>query len=322
MEKLRTLDQKAFEWLQKMPPQTWVRAYFSTFPKCDLLLNNSCEVFNSYILEAREMPVLTMLEQIKGQLMARFYNKHKEVGVEWQGPICPKIRKKVNKNSEWSNTCYAMPSGQGVFQVQDREHSFIVDLSAKTCECRRWDLTGIPCSHAISCLRHERVPAETVLPECYSSKSYLIAYGQTIWPCKDKSTWEKVQGAEILPPVYVKKVGRPPKARKKQPYEIQGKNGPRLSKHGLVITCRYCGHTGHNRAGCSLRKAGLQPNHTAHTDPVAHPVHTSAEHVYDEDYQEVSQVVMHAAPEDMPLLSQLSTMVSQLESEVRQISLQ
>jgi transposase-like protein len=50
MEKMRLPDQKAFEWLEKMPPNTWVRAFFSTYSKCDILLNNSCEVFNKYIL--------------------------------------------------------------------------------------------------------------------------------------------------------------------------------------------------------------------------------------------------------------------------------
>ena len=50
MEKMKELNQDAYEWLEKIPPNTWVRAFFSTFPKCDILLNNSCEVFNKYIL--------------------------------------------------------------------------------------------------------------------------------------------------------------------------------------------------------------------------------------------------------------------------------
>jgi len=95
MEKMRALNQKAYEWLERMAPNTWVRAFFSTYNKCDILLNNSCEVFNNYILDAREMPILSMLEHIKGQLMSRYYSKEKEVGQVWQGPICPKIRKKV-----------------------------------------------------------------------------------------------------------------------------------------------------------------------------------------------------------------------------------
>ena len=62
MEMMRELDSAGHKWLQQMPPQTWVRAFFSTYPKCDILLNNNCEVFNKYILDAREMPILSMLE--------------------------------------------------------------------------------------------------------------------------------------------------------------------------------------------------------------------------------------------------------------------
>lgn len=66
MEEMKDLNEDAYNWLGQMAPNTWVRAFFSDFPKCDILLNNSCEVFNKYILEAREMPILTMLEKIKG----------------------------------------------------------------------------------------------------------------------------------------------------------------------------------------------------------------------------------------------------------------
>jgi hypothetical protein len=69
MGKMKTLNEDAYNWLQRMPANTWVRAYFSEFPKSDILLNNSCEVFNKYILEVREMPILSMFERIKQQLM-------------------------------------------------------------------------------------------------------------------------------------------------------------------------------------------------------------------------------------------------------------
>ena len=32
-----------------------------------------------------------------------------------------------------------------------------------------------------------------------------------------------------------KKVSRPPKNRRKQPHEVMGKFGPKMSKHGTVI---------------------------------------------------------------------------------------
>jgi hypothetical protein len=205
MEKMKTLSKEAHDWLSNMPPKTWVRAFFAEFPKCDLLLNNNSEVFNKYILEAREMPILSMLEKIKQQLMTRYYNKQKEMIKTFVGTICPKIRKKVSKNAEFSNLCYCLPSGQGVFEVHEREFTYIVDIKARECTCRKWNLTGIPCQHAISCLRHERIPPEFVVHDCYSIASFSKAYESNILPCNDKSLWMKVDGPQVLPPVYVKK---------------------------------------------------------------------------------------------------------------------
>ncbi|WVZ99234.1 hypothetical protein U9M48_044563 [Paspalum notatum var. saurae] len=257
MEAMKDLDQKAYEWLSNMAPNTWVRAYFSEFPKCDILLNNNCEVFNSYILDARELPILSMFEKIKCQLMARHYNKQHELKNQMTGTYCPKIKKKLARNAEFANMCFALPAAQGVFQVQCRDYQHVVDIKAKTCDCRRWQLTGIPCCHAISCLRHERIIPESVLAMCYSVETFNIAYGFNIMPCQDRSRWEMVGGPQVLPPIYEKKAGRPPKARRKQPHEKQGKNGPKLSKHGVTVHCKHCSDANHNSAGCKLKKMGF-----------------------------------------------------------------
>lgn len=190
MKEMRNLNQEAYDWLSNMSPNTWIRAFFSDFPKCDILLNNNCEVFNKYILEARELPLLSMLERIKGQLMTRYYNKQKEMEEKWQGPICPKIWKKVSKNADIANNCFILPAGKGIFYVQHKHFSYIVDIQTRHCGCRRWDLTGIPCCHAISCLRNERIPAESVLAACYTTEAYLNAYGYHIWPCSNKTKWK------------------------------------------------------------------------------------------------------------------------------------
>ncbi|CAO2149444.1 unnamed protein product [Urochloa humidicola] len=273
-----------------------------------------CEVFNKYILDAREMPLLSMLEQIKSQLMTRHYSKEKEVGDQWDGPICPKIRKKLQKNIEFANTYYALPAGKGIFEVQGRNNKYIVDINIKNCDCRRWNLTGIPCSHAISCLRHERIPPESMVSNCYSTSNFLLAYGNSIWPCKDKSTREKVDAPEVMPPVYEKKVGRPPKTRRKQPYETEGENGPKLSRHGIIITCRFCGKTGHNRGGCSLRKASIMPNLQQQGNPTSEAQGTEV------DGPTSSQFSLHFGQGSGPPLSQItSTMLSQMQAESSQV---
>ncbi|KAM0831591.1 hypothetical protein ACQ4PT_065432 [Festuca glaucescens] len=54
MEAFKTECPAAHAWLDEMPPNTWARAFFSEFPKCDLLLNNTCEVFNKPLRDHSE----------------------------------------------------------------------------------------------------------------------------------------------------------------------------------------------------------------------------------------------------------------------------
>ena len=49
MDKLKVDSVEAFQWVEQfLVPNTWIRAFFSEFPKCDMLLNNYSEVFNMY----------------------------------------------------------------------------------------------------------------------------------------------------------------------------------------------------------------------------------------------------------------------------------
>jgi hypothetical protein len=46
MEYMKTLNPDAHACLENLEPKTWVRAFQSELPKCDILLNNNYEVFN------------------------------------------------------------------------------------------------------------------------------------------------------------------------------------------------------------------------------------------------------------------------------------
>ena len=48
------------------------------------------------------------------------------------------------------------------------------------------------------------------------------------------------------------------KSRRKQPHEVTGEQGSRMSKHGVEMHCSHCKEAGHNTAGCSLKKLGLK----------------------------------------------------------------
>ncbi|CAN6352866.1 unnamed protein product [Urochloa humidicola] len=311
MDKMKALNKEAYEWLEELSPNTWVRAFFSDFPKCDVLLNNNSEVFNKYILDARELPILSMIERIKCQLMTRVCSKQEELK-KWPGTICPKIMKKVQKNAEFANSCYALPAGMGVFQVTSKDRQYIVDIKTNHCDCRKWDLTGIPCNHAISCLRHERIQPEDVVADCYSLRSFSRAYEFNIMPTADQKSWERMNGPLVKPPMYDKKVGRPKKCRRKQPHEVVVKGVKKMSKHGVEMHCSNCGSNKHNKRKCELREQGRPP--TKMMAKKSRKNNSVTEERDSEDHA-VSQAFVPAGPSTEFTSSQFSstTMISHLK---------
>nr|GEZ57760.1 hypothetical protein [Tanacetum cinerariifolium] len=71
MSELKSFNSDAYDWLMKIPLEQWSRAYFSGKAKCDILINNICEVFNRRLVDGRDQLTITYLEYIKEYLMKR-----------------------------------------------------------------------------------------------------------------------------------------------------------------------------------------------------------------------------------------------------------
>ncbi|GJW79794.1 RNA-directed DNA polymerase, eukaryota [Tanacetum coccineum] len=128
------------------------------------------------LLEARDSPVITALEYVRKYLMKRIV-----------------IVQKVNEG---------------------RQNQVVVNLANRSCTCRKWEVSGIPCKHAIACIFNMNDnEMQVALP-------------------KD---W----------------VGRPSKKRKKSVGEVNEmvKDGKLIRKGGTVSCCK-CGQKGHNKISC------------------------------------------------------------------------
>ncbi|XP_057452742.1 uncharacterized protein LOC130744588 [Lotus japonicus] len=71
MLELREQNNAAWEWMMGIPTRSWCKHDFTFYPKCDVLMNNLSESFNSTILLARDKPILTMMDWIRTYLMGR-----------------------------------------------------------------------------------------------------------------------------------------------------------------------------------------------------------------------------------------------------------
>ncbi|KAL4334057.1 hypothetical protein GQ457_07G008990 [Hibiscus cannabinus] len=102
LAEMKALSLKAHEWLVGKDPRNWSKSHFSCNSKCDMLLNNLCESFNKFILDARDKPIITMLEIIRTKIMQRIAKKKVEAD-KWSTILCPKIEKDLDAAIESSN---------------------------------------------------------------------------------------------------------------------------------------------------------------------------------------------------------------------------
>ncbi|XP_075087903.1 uncharacterized protein LOC142169864 [Nicotiana tabacum] len=64
-------NSKIIEDLLRYPKQSWCRAFFKDWSKCDYVENNMCETFNNWIMSARHKSIITMLEEIRVKVIER-----------------------------------------------------------------------------------------------------------------------------------------------------------------------------------------------------------------------------------------------------------
>jgi hypothetical protein len=74
MEELKSIspDVDVYEYLSKIDPSTWLKGWSSTFPKCDLIVNNLSKCFNAWILKQRDLPIILLLEMLRKKLLKRY----------------------------------------------------------------------------------------------------------------------------------------------------------------------------------------------------------------------------------------------------------
>ncbi|XP_019196329.1 PREDICTED: uncharacterized protein LOC109190314 [Ipomoea nil] len=142
---------------------------------------------------------------------------------------------------------------EGMIFKDNKEFKWAVERY-EALSCRRWDLNGIPCSHAIAAIRTKREVPEDYVHHCYTVEAYMRSYKPAIMPIHPSDLWTKTGQKPPLPPKYKVQPGRPKKLRKRDPIENESVVGDKLisklSRKGEKKKCSICGQYGHNKRSC------------------------------------------------------------------------
>nr|XP_023879605.1 uncharacterized protein LOC111992034 [Quercus suber] len=224
MQELKDLDVKAWEYLADINLAQWSKSHFSSRVLCDCLANNLSECFNVMILEAKDKPILAMLEWIRVRLMTKQYNKMK---------------------------------GRFMYKVDNGCERHGADLIRKACSCRICDLTGIPCKHGISAIVKNLGQMEDYVHSCYLKETFVETYKEIIQPMPGQSEGVKINQPVLVAPHVYKSPGRPPKQRKRDPEEPR--NPYRVYRMSKIVKCGKCHKEEHNARGYKARITSETP---------------------------------------------------------------
>ncbi|KAL0322496.1 UNVERIFIED_CONTAM: hypothetical protein Sangu_1868900 [Sesamum angustifolium] len=167
------------------------------------------------------------------------------------------------RNIEKLGDCIPIKSDDKHYQISCFDGAqYSVDLENATCGCRKWDLSGIPCKHAISAIFCQGENIENYTHQCYRVEKYLKVYEHAILPINGRKEWKKSDFVPPVPPNLVKKVGRPRKTRrlepdepvqkkkKRKPAPIFKEGSNKIKRQQTTVKCGKCGVQGHNARTC------------------------------------------------------------------------
>ncbi|KAK1316239.1 hypothetical protein QJS10_CPA05g01695 [Acorus calamus] len=205
---------EAAKWVQQIPPSRWALPYFEG-PRFGHLSSN-IEEFNKWIVEARELPIIQVIEQIHAKLLEEF-KERRERSSSWISVLAPSAEKRKSE-------AHAHANG--------------------------YQLHGIPCSHAIAAVLSCRKDVYEFTDEWFTVAKYRETYLKVLHPIPDKGDWggeneglAEEDGRVVRPPKCRRPPGRPEKKR------LAVEDGCR-EKH--TVHCSRCNQTGHYKRTCRV----------------------------------------------------------------------
>ncbi|WVZ73983.1 hypothetical protein U9M48_022224 [Paspalum notatum var. saurae] len=219
---------KATQYLRDCHKRLWTRSQFGTICKVDYVTNNLAEFFNKWIKEFKAINLDNLMDKIRQLLMVK-WNRRRKVARNLEGVILPHIMKNLNERSRDLNMDVE-ECGDEVGEVSvmgGSGYRHVVNLTNKTCSCRAWQVSGIPCKHAIAFITSlSDKSMENYVDHYYSIEKFRAAYAQLIPALPDKSQWPKSEhGFFLYPPLLKSVAGRRKTERYKGFAEGNGNKG-------------------------------------------------------------------------------------------------
>ena len=210
MAEIKRLNVQAHEYLMAIDVKHWSRCKFEHTPKVDLNTNNHTESFNGWLDGLRHLPPIQLLEKLREQHTGLMYTRH-VISQRYTGKMPPKVKMAIRDATRNARSSVVRRCGEYEFQVELEDYKGTVRLDEKHCDCEMWQVSGIPCMHAVACINTIRGNVEDYCHHFFSVDNWRKCYMGVIHPIPSMNFWPQFENMDLQPPVACSLPGRPKK---------------------------------------------------------------------------------------------------------------
>ncbi|GJN20270.1 hypothetical protein PR202_gb07625 [Eleusine coracana subsp. coracana] len=236
IESIRNISTEAADWIIASKPEHWSDAIFRGC-RYDHFSSNIVDAFNNWIPTKKEGSIVLMIDTLRMKIMEVIESRC-EACKSWSGPLTPSMEFKAQEEVLKAGKMTVLCSSETVFEVRGNA-IFVVNLANWECTCRRWQLSGLPCMHAVAVFNRIGRSFYDYCSKFFRIESYQLTYSGTIFPIPDMDTVDFSAGANLIPP---------PKPRTSDKPRRKRLNPNKVST--VVRLCSRCKQAGHNKATC------------------------------------------------------------------------
>ncbi|XP_062080964.1 uncharacterized protein LOC133785763 [Humulus lupulus] len=253
-------------YLKNASFESWSICHFHG-NRYNIMTTNNSESLNQVFREAREWPIIPLLEEIITTLSRWFYERRTNAN-SCPTPLTVDAEDIMRQRYEQSRYMRVTPINLSEFHVKGEPLDGLVNIEEHSCTCREFDIDKIPCIHGIAAAMHCGVDVYSLCSKFYTTEFWRMAYAESIYPLPPEIEWllpEEVKSQVVIKPVKLIPPGRPKNKRFPSRGEFskeKSNSAPESSSKkvkGKVSDvdggkkqrkCSNCGCYGHNKTTC------------------------------------------------------------------------
>lgn len=235
MDSIRCVSSDVAHWVMASKPENWSDALFRG-ARYDHLSSNIVDSFTNWIPVKCETSIVQILDSVQKKLMEMTHSR-RDISGSWGGPLTPSMEQKLQKEVSKSRKLNVLCSSDTVFEVRGNT-IYVVNIGDWICSCRRWQISGLPCPHAIAVFNRIDRSVYDYCLGYFRIDCYHATYAESINPIPEIAGIDFNAASLYLPPPR-RAPGRPRRKR----------FNPHM-KATVVRLCSRCKVAGHNKATC------------------------------------------------------------------------